>query len=171
MKNVNLFLRKTLFILLVWLLGMNLFNCLLPIEGFNYPHTAYEFFPVNKEVPQPPFTEEEILKLPKSDYSHIFILFNQRIKTTELTPHLHVNKPYKVLHIKEMSYEWEGNTGIFLKDKDFKLKVKEYYTLSNGWYYLHWFYGGPGFPLGFFLRSIFKKYLKARIGVINFYLP
>jgi hypothetical protein len=28
-----------------------------------------------------------------------------------------VKEQYQKLHIKEMSYEWEGNTGIFLKDK------------------------------------------------------
>jgi hypothetical protein len=31
--------------------------------------------------------------------------------------HIFVKEQYQKLHIKEMSYEWEGNTGIFLKDK------------------------------------------------------
>jgi hypothetical protein len=44
---------------------------------------------------------------------------------------IYVKEQYQKLHIKEMSYEWEGNTGIFLKDKSWD----SLYTKNSKWYY------------------------------------
>ena len=56
-------------------------------------------------------------------------------------PTIFVNKPYRVLHIKEMKYEWENNTGVFLKDRSFEIPVSDYlHNTQTGWYWL----GGLG---------------------------
>jgi hypothetical protein len=67
-----------------------------------------------------------------------------------------VNKPYKVLHIKELRYEWEGNRGIFSKEQSIRLSVNRYIA-QDGWYWYGWL--GNFFQCDFFECNFEKLFI------------
>jgi hypothetical protein len=72
-----------------------------------------------------------------------------------------VNKPYKVLHIKELRYEWEGNRGIFSKEQSIKLSVNRYIA-QDGWYWYGWL--GNFFQCDFFECNFEKLFVGKKPG-------
>jgi len=130
--------------IIIILLGINMMGCNL-FGGLLFPKIRFRFSPVGE---QPPASSTERLKM-GDRYPQTFTFFVSRVGNSfeyYFIPTVFANKPYKVLHIKEMKYEWENNTGIFLKDKDFELTIENTYNAQNDWYLLEGLGGRRGLP-------------------------
>jgi hypothetical protein len=113
--------------------GINLMGC-DKFSGLFYPKIRFSFKAAGD---QPPDGATERLSSGGRYPQAITFFFSQGGNTFEkyFIPTIFVNKPYKVLHLYEMSYEWEGGTGVFLSDRIFALPVEEYIS-QDGWYWL-----------------------------------
>ena len=79
--------------------------------GISHPRIIYSLSPRGDS---PPGNAQKRLGA-GSAYPETFSFFFSQAGnsfTAYFIPTIFVNKPYEVLHIKEMNYEWEGNTGI-----------------------------------------------------------
>ncbi|MCL2791566.1 MAG: hypothetical protein FWD87_00600 [Spirochaetaceae bacterium] len=148
---------KIFYIALLGLLAIILSSCGSRIfAGIFYPKIVYGFSPIGE---QPPCSANARLNA-GNEFPQTFT-FNIRRSgpnTFEyfFLPTIFVRNPYEVLHIREMRYEWEGNTGTFIKDKSFQLSVDRYVT-NGEWYWL-----GVGMG-GFAPRDInFEKFFKGK---------
>jgi len=105
--------------------------------GIVYPKKQFMFVPIYEEG-EPPggssdrlnagaaYPQPIIVYIRKKGPNHFEMFFATTI---------FVNKPYDTLHIKEMSYEWEGNTGVFVKEQNFKIFTNRYVTNDNWYWY------------------------------------
>ena len=126
MKNIF----KTIIIIS---LGISMMSC-NSFAGILFPRIKFSFSPVGE---QPPTTASERLNA-GAKYPQTFKFYFSRAGNSfqyYFVPTIFVNKPYRVLHIKEMKYEWENNTGIFFENRSFELPVR-YYITQNDWYWL-----------------------------------
>ena len=142
---MNIFSRKISFIIFLGLLMMSLLSCSI-FRGILYPKIIYSFSPID-----PPPDSANVRLDAGGDYPQVFTFwFTQAGNTFRayFVPTIFVNTPYKVLYVKEMSYDWEGNKGVFLREKSFELPVDSY-IVQNGWYWL----GG----VGDFFNTNFEK--------------
>ncbi|MDR2728043.1 MAG: hypothetical protein LBB56_02840 [Chitinispirillales bacterium] len=105
--------------------------------GIVYPKKVFKFYSIYEEGQSPDNALDRLSA--GASYHQTFTIaitgqgLNNSFKKIFL-PTILVNKPYEVLHIKEMSYEWEGNAGIFFEEHSFRLSVDEYVT-QDGWYW------------------------------------
>lgn len=126
---MNISIRKIPHIILV---GISLMSCNM-FAGLIFPKIRFSFWPMYA----PPSSANERLNA-GAEYPQTFTIFFSQAGNSfnaYFVPTIFVNKPYSVLHIKEMKYEWDDNTGIFLKDRSFNLPANNY-VARNGWYWL-----------------------------------
>ena len=126
MKNIF----KTVIIIA---LGISITSCDL-FAGVLFPRIRFSF---SQEGGNPPFGAEKRLNA-GAEYPQTFNFYFSRAGNsfkTYFDTVIFINKPYRVLHIKEMKYEWENNTGVFLEDRSFELSVING-VAQNGWYWL-----------------------------------
>jgi hypothetical protein len=132
-------------------LAVNLTSC-NTFAGLLFPKKVFSFHPIGQ---QPPSSKIDRLKA-GSEYTQTFTFYFSQAGnsfTAYFVPTIFINNPYKILHIKEMKYEWEGNTGVFLKDKNFDLPNFNIPS-ENGWYWIH--------GIGVFFKVNFEKVFKGK---------
>ena len=132
MKNIF----KTIIIIS---LGVSTIGCAL-FAGISFPKIRFSF---TQEGERPPSSAEKRLNAGAKYPQNINIRFSRPGNSFQyyFDTTIFVNKPYKVLHIKEMKYEWENNTGVFFENRSIELPVRDYIS-QNDWYWL-----GGGFNL------------------------
>jgi len=109
---------------------MILFAC----NGISHPKIVFRFNSLDEGIPA---SANDRLRA-GDEFPQTFTFFFSQARNsfrTYFVPTIFVQSPYEVLHVREMSYEWEGNTGTFIKDKSFQLAVNSYVT-NGEWYWL-----------------------------------
>ena len=148
----NIFLK-----IIIILFGISIMSC-NRFAGFLFPKTTFEFSPVGE---QPPSLPDERLNA-GAEYPQTFTFGISRGGNSfkyNFYTRIFVNKPYRVLHIKEMKYEWENNKGVLLKDRSFDLFVSQYvHNEQNDWYWL----AGIGIRGFFHFKVNFEKIFKGK---------
>ena len=109
-----------------------IFGCLL--EGCFLFHPNVHFS-ITQIGDVPPSSANERLESAEKYTQEISIWFSQPGNSSicYFSPIIFVNKPYKTLHINEMSYKYDKEDGVFLSNKSFLLL--EYDVMKNGWYW------------------------------------
>jgi hypothetical protein len=105
--------------------------------GILYPNVDFTLKDINGYPPSAP----DVRLSMGAEYSQpITLIYGHGYIITRPDITIFVNKPYRLLHMKEMSYSWECGEGVFIKDDIFLLPArwKEYqshtdkYELRNG---------------------------------------
>jgi hypothetical protein len=134
------------------------FGCGHPwLAGITYPRKVFKF-PIRCDGKCPPSSADDRLKAGAAYPQTIVLLLDQSGMNTKmyLLGTIFVNKPYNVLHIKELRYEWEGNRGVFAKERSIRIAADRY-TTKNGWYWYGWL--GNFFECDFFKCNFEKLFV------------
>ena len=148
---MNIFLKRIIIVLFV----TNLMSCNM-FGGVLFPKVKFSFTDLGERIP----SSADARLAAGAEYPQTFKFYflpsgNSFTKPFYIT--IFINKPYKSLYIKEMSYEYDNGKGkgIFLSDKTFKIPIDEY-LFFNGWYWGNSL-GEPFFEVNFEKVFIDKK--------------
>jgi len=137
---------KYFYSIVVFLTGFIFVGC-NSFSGILFPKVHFSITPVGI---QPPCNANDRLKAGDLYPQTFTFLFSQAGNsfTAGFIPTIFVSKPYDTLYVKEMKYEYDNNTGIFIDNKIYKINTDSYITFDD-WYWIR--------GIGDFLDVKFEK--------------
>lgn len=120
MIRKNIIVRLVFLITIIFILLLIRFPSIF--AGILYPKVEFSIYPVDREYGE----DKSFLLI--NVWRHQFSQFKQPVRFR-----LRKNKPYEQIYIKEISYEFDGNSGVYLKNISIILSwIKS--DDNNGWY-------------------------------------
>jgi hypothetical protein len=130
--------------------------------GINYPKKQFQFINIY-DGEWPPSSAFDRLNAGAAYPEAFIITLKQSDNDFKVSDNwtIFVNKPYKILHINELRYEWEDNNGIFSKGQSIGMAVDRY-VAKDGWYWYGWL--GDLFECDFFECNPEKLFTGKELG-------